>query len=272
MINIPHIDKHIWNAEYRALEIISELQRTGSAVIAIDNEGSDLAELGLYQLLDGICSTFGFNKSSILIQTRNQLESHSEYKIQKFSPMHLLTPCHDFVKRTTIADKQLDDIKHFGIFISRSNWQRLMLSSYLYKNYKPTTIQTYHYDSNSDYHKSHLSFDTLAHLIGLANAADLTKELFASLPITNDTIDSYPIVTKDYLNISKLYKHFFVEIVCETFSEGKTFFPTEKIWRPIMCKTPFIVQGPVNYLHNLKQLGFKHSAGGGMKAMMRMAA
>lgn len=63
--------------------------------------------------------------------------------------------------------------------------------------------------------------------------------------------------TYHFLNISKVYNTFFVDVVCETFSEGRTFFPTEKIWRPIICKTPFIVQGPVNYLHNLKQLGFK---------------
>ena len=59
------------------------------------------------------------------------------------------------------------------------------------------------------------------------------------------------------MNIAKVYHKFFVEIVAETYSTGKTFYPTEKIWRPILLKTPFIVQGPQNYLENLKKLGFK---------------
>ena len=59
------------------------------------------------------------------------------------------------------------------------------------------------------------------------------------------------------MNISKVYHRFFVEIVAETYFTGETFYPTEKIWRPILLRTPFIVQGSQNYLHNLKKLGFQ---------------
>ena len=59
------------------------------------------------------------------------------------------------------------------------------------------------------------------------------------------------------MNISKMYHNFFVEIVVETYFTGSTFFPTEKTWRPILLKTPFIVQGPQDYLSNLKKLGFQ---------------
>ena len=68
MINIPHTDSNIWNAEYKTIEIISELQRTNTAIINIDNEGSDLEKLGLYRLLDNICSTF------ILIDPQSQFK------------------------------------------------------------------------------------------------------------------------------------------------------------------------------------------------------
>jgi hypothetical protein len=53
------------------------------------------------------------------------------------------------------------------------------------------------------------------------------------------------------------YNDFFVEIACESYFTGKTFFPTEKTWRAITMRTPFIIQGPQNYLKNLKLLGFK---------------
>jgi hypothetical protein len=68
---------------------------------------------------------------------------------------------------------------------------------------------------------------------------------------------TYPILTPSNLDICRYYHHFFCEIVCETYFTGNSFYPTEKIWRPLMMKTPFIVQGPQFYLDNLKKLGFK---------------
>ena len=48
-----------------------------------------------------------------------------------------------------------------------------------------------------------------------------------------------------------------MEVVCETYCQGTSFYPTEKTWRPIINRTPFIVQGPVNYIDNLHRIGFK---------------
>ena len=46
-------------------------------------------------------------------------------------------------------------------------------------------------------------------------------------------------------------------MVCETYSQGISFYPTEKTWRPIINRTPFIVQGPADYISNLHRIGFK---------------
>jgi hypothetical protein len=92
-------------------------------------------------------------------------------------------------------------------------------------------------------------------------AANITAKLLAATPIKFDNITQYPVdgrkVEMPSLNLASKYADFFVEIVCETYTVGTTFFPTEKIWRPIMCKTPFIVQGPSEFLANLKVLGIK---------------
>lgn len=53
------------------------------------------------------------------------------------------------------------------------------------------------------------------------------------------------------------YKNFSIEIVCETFCYGNTFFPTEKTIRPISACKPFLVFGPVNFLSRLRDIGFK---------------
>jgi hypothetical protein len=48
-----------------------------------------------------------------------------------------------------------------------------------------------------------------------------------------------------------------VEIVCETFLSGNSFYPTEKTWRPFVCRTPFLTLGPRGFLANLHKLGFR---------------
>ncbi len=57
-------------------------------------------------------------------------------------------------------------------------------------------------------------------------------------------------------DITNFYNDIFIDIVCETWHEGNTFMPTEKIGRCLISKTPFIVYGGKNYLFNLKKLGF----------------
>jgi len=53
------------------------------------------------------------------------------------------------------------------------------------------------------------------------------------------------------------YHNFAVEIVCETYTLGNTFFPTEKTIRPIMAAKPMFVYASRYYLARLRNLGFK---------------
>jgi hypothetical protein len=53
------------------------------------------------------------------------------------------------------------------------------------------------------------------------------------------------------------YHNFAVEIVCETYTLGNTFFPTEKTIRPIMAAKPVLVYAPRYYLARLRSMGFQ---------------
>ena len=256
MINIPHIDLKIWNPEYRAIEIIAELQKHGHAEISIDGEGSDCETLGLYQLLDTICKDLGYNPKHISIYTCNQLEQHPQYRIFRHPPLYIASG-QQFAAQNPLPDKQWHTLRHFGIFIGRSSWQRLWMASHTWQNYRDLAVMTYHYDSSVDYHRTHLSFDELAYQIGLSNAVDTAAEFMQQLPIKNESVDSYPILTPAHFAIAKLYREFFVEIVCETFLAGHSFYPTEKTWRPFICRTPFLTLGPRGFLANLRRLGFR---------------
>ena len=256
MINIPNLDLKMLTPEYKTIEIINELQQQGCAIIEVNREGPDCDTLGLYKLLDSICNTFGFDPASITIHTCNQIEQHPRYQIVKHAPLYIASG-QAFAKQNSIPEKNWDHLKHFGLFIGRSSWQRLWMASHTWQNHRDKTVMTYHYDSGVDYHRTHLSFDELAHQIGLESAVDETASFMKQLPIKNNEVDSYPILTPAHFAIAKLYPNFFVEIVCETFLTGNNFYPTEKTWRPLICRTPFLMLGPRNFLANLQRLGFR---------------
>jgi hypothetical protein len=79
--------------------------------------------------------------------------------------------------------------------------------------------------------------------------------------IDNKSVTDQFVTPTSYIetNTSLLqhYKNFAVEVVCETYSMGDTFFPTEKTMRPIMTAKPMIVFGPRYYLARLRSLGFQ---------------
>jgi len=256
MINIPHIDLKIWNPEYRTIEIIESLQHTGRADIRLDNEGSDCNTLGLYALLDQICSSLGYDPANIKIHTCNQLEKHSQYKIIKHAPLYIRSG-QEFAQHHNYDTKNWDSLNHFGIFISRANWHRLWLASHVWHNYHDKSEITFHYDSKVDYHRLHLGFDEMCYQLQCNDDVNVASEFIKNLPIKNDKVDTYPILTPAHFAISKLYPNFFVEVVCETFLSGHSFYPTEKTWRPFICQTPFLMLGPRDFLSNLRQLGFR---------------
>ena len=256
MITMPNIDQHIWNLEFLTVDIVEEFQKNGKVVIDLNSEGPDANELGLYHILDYIAAKFNIDKQLVTIQTRNLLESHSDYQIVKNNPLYVpevqkFAQSHDYTK------KSFNQIKHFGLFVGSSNWQRLWISSVMFSQYRDKTSQTFLYDSTSDFHKSHLGFDRLLNESkGQCNLSFITQ-LISQSPVLIDPVDTFPIITPAHFEISKHYHKFLIEIVCETYSSGKSFYPTEKTWRPLACQTPFIIQGPVHFLKNLRKLGFR---------------
>jgi hypothetical protein len=128
------------------------------------------------------------------------------------------------------------------------------LSSYLYQ--QNSAIQTFHYDPTIEFHQNNLGLDQLVETYGVS-ALPQAIRLLANSPVVTDEKVPYPILSEHHNNLYKEYNNFLVDIVCETYYNGNTFFPTEKTWRPIMLSTPFIVQGPQWYLHRLRDLGFQ---------------
>lgn len=242
-------DRTIFKHSDVLLEIGSAMAAGSPLVISLLCEGPDLAELGLLDTLAKFADVYQYSLDQVTIETCNMIQPAVGNMNYRFLP-----PIH-FVKNT--REKVQPTVKNisktFGLFVGRSNSARLYLSSYLWNNYRSKTVQTFHYDKTVDYHRNNLGVDDLI----VKYPMDGVELFLKYAPLKTKESVEYPMLMNQHCNISNLYCDFFVEIVCESYFSGTTFFPTEKIWRPIAAKTPFIVQGPQHYVRNLHKLGFR---------------
>ena len=229
------------------------MAKNESIEIDLVMEGPDIVALGLVALINQSASKCNYNLDKLsIVGLRNVIQPKSNITIcQPEFPFY-------FAENTRNKMKWVEkNIQYtFGCFIGRSNLHRLFLSSYLFKNYADKTLQTFHYNKQDDFQSANVSVTELINYYGPEVCVDATKFL-THCPMTLDQQLTYPILMDQHYNLQDSYNKFFLEIVCETYFTGTTFFPTEKIWRAVATGTPFIVQGPKNFLSRLQRLGFE---------------
>jgi hypothetical protein len=248
MITLPNIDGKIWQLEYRVADILKEYQTTGRVDIDLNSEGPCCQDIGLYNLLDYL----HLDSTKVTIHTRNQLEKHDRYRI-KILPNHFIRMVASKARDININKDNIT--KHFSCFIGRSNWIRLWLASQLPQD---KTLMTFHWDGD-DFHKGHIGLDDMMRWNATTDDVQKANDLLNKAPIVLEEKLIYPVLSREMVltSLPIYYDQFFCEIVCETYFSGNTFFLTEKTLRPIGAITPFIIHGPVNFLQNLKELGYK---------------
>ncbi len=255
LINVATNDSRICNRDQVIIDVIESMKKKHSITISTIGEGPCAASLGLYDLLDTLCERFVYAKNQIYIETSNLIEQHSDYNIIKRPQLMYLNNTRKLVVDNSKHFKS--NFKTFGHFIGHSNLFRLQLASFLHANYSKQTLQSYHCQVTDPYHRVHIGLEDFLFNGATSEEFAWAKQLIEDSPIVLDQIDSYPILMPETLNITKVYPNFFVEIACITYFSGKTFYVDEKIWRPILMKTPFMVQGSAGFIHNLRRLGFK---------------
>ena len=274
MINIQTLDRKIWRKDLLLVYLHECKNANTPAIIGVYPEGPCATAIGLYKLLDEFCILTNYPKKWITIQTGNLIESHSDYIISK-QP----TAWYEVKKiNRWLLDKEFlvthTPVKHFSSFIGRGNWARLWIATLLDKKYSNKSLQTYHYNPARENFNAngYIGIDDLFQF-GCPIITDAVK-FIQSCPKTIDIDylqnlenskgsiyqheDSYyPIQHPSNLNLLQYYQDIFVDIVSETTFSGESFFVTEKTWRPIVARRPFIVMSNRDFLANLKKLGFK---------------
>ena len=260
MIKLVTTEGSIVDRDQVIIEIIQAVQ-IKPAVIQIDlnGEGPCCQSNGIYDLLDNICGVFNYPKQQIEIHTANFIERHHDYVIVKHHQNYELKNAQKKYITGVDSVKKFDqDLRHFGHFIGHSNKERLYLASYLRANHRSQTLQSYHCDVSKSFHRSFIGIEDMMCDIGIPKENLIWAfDLITHGPIKIDPIDVDYIGPDLTYNITDHYPGFFLELVSLTFNKGNTFYIDEKIWRPMLMRTPFMVQGPANLIVNLRQLGFQ---------------
>lgn len=255
VVKVASIDGKIWNPGVVAVGILSVLQRHKKVCIDLLKEAPDISYTELPAIIESILAQ-GYTSDQIEIHTGNVVESYANAKI--IHRPDWMFELKDIKKIAAALPKQKHIQKHFGCLVSRSNAIRLIAAGHLYANYKDKTFLTYHYTPKSDYHRAHVGIQDIMYYFGTDSTEFCeAMTLLKDSPVLQQNVDSYPILGPENLTPCAWYPNFFVDIVCETFCQGNVFFVTEKFWRAVATKTPFIVHGPQFLLQRLKQLGFK---------------
>lgn len=240
----------------RAAEIIAEYQQHGQAEIDLQQEGPCADHVGLYALLDTVCSKFGFDRSRITIYTANSEETHPEYRIVEQPRWHWAT------MRRTLAEKRItpDQFQHkqldqylLSCFYNIPSWDRLCLLSRVKSTVQSScmlscngVLQGHEYNS--------FELDRIIEFCPqeLNNIVDYINSNPQPLPDhPNPGVDQKPTPQRQ-LDVLDRYNQVFVDLVGETYIHGLTFYPTEKTWRPIYALTPFVISGPQGFVDNLR--------------------
>jgi hypothetical protein len=251
-VSVSCIDGQVWDAEKVLVELVDYAQANQSLTVDTFSEGPCLQTSGLEQLVGLAADCAGIPDNRVSITTSNLLNSARRFKENKFIK-GWFAPIDHVRSHNDNYDKQIQ--YHFGHFVSRSNWLRLYLASHLNRFYADKTLQSFHWQANHDYHKNHLGLEMLLNKHGV-EVAQMCLNFLQDCPIYFENVPTYPMHYNSG-DIYSQYPRFFVEIVCEPFFSGNTFCVSEKTWRAIQTRTPFIVQGPRYFLKNLQRLGFK---------------
>jgi len=226
-------------------------------------EAMCLKTLGLYDILD----SFLFSQCDIY--TENPFETHTRYNIV-FPPDHLWA--HRWIKRQPKIDSDLHvwtQKKLFLIFYRRPTANRIGIAGNLMHKYRDKSKMHFSWGSSLDeltmYEFDKLSgycMESLRHAVDLVPHMPLEEYSDKNFSTVGgpSVPDGKPFVFDYQYHDDKgieMYRDILVDLVSESHVMGETFYPTEKTFRPMWLKKPFIIFASRDYLCYLRQMGFR---------------
>jgi hypothetical protein len=149
--------------------------------------------------------------------------------------------------------------KIFLAYYGRPIWHRLGIAGHLVSQYPTESYVNLRGDHNNEDSRKLFEVTEL-----FTNAPEQIKNfsnIANSLPLMLEKQDGYTPGQQDTSGFTdqllEFYPDILIDVVAESYTSGNTFCPTEKTFRPMLMKKPFIIMGPKNHLIYLRQMGFR---------------
>lgn len=266
MITIPlRITGEIWYNSQDFYEAIRQLPPGECVLIDVNSEGPSLGLFGIFEFL-----IKHYKNDYVFTKWSNPIEPgpYPTIKCSKVSHFFKLSKNYWIDEIPNIPAPHV-----FGLFVGRSTSARNYIMWDLHRRWNNKFLMSKMESDNNNIWDENLpngaiKKDPITIWAKDSNLHQL-KDWWKQNPIPsidNKSIrDQYRHVEESAascaLSLLSYYNQFNFELVCESYTQGTTFFPTEKTIRAIMGNKPFLVYGPCGYLRNLQQLGFKTFSG-----------
>jgi len=218
-------------------QVVEQLKNTQPAEwVCFDTgaEGISLTHSGILNFINQWATKSGHSRDQIVINSPNVYEK-TQYQNINQADNHFLQLSGHY--KTLVPDIDSGS-KKFGFFVGRHTAIRDQIARDIVENYQ-----------------EHVVMSVMKTRYAISPWSDLVRNIPS---IDNLYVrDQYTGNIDTNISLLQYYNQFQIELVAETMCAGITFFPTEKTFRPITGRRPFLVFGPVNFLNNLQQLGFK---------------
>jgi hypothetical protein len=262
-----------WNNPTQFQQQLNQHPANEPLILDLRSEGPSIRELGITDVIDAWLTAHQLPPENVqLTRWSNPVEFVPYQRVKCSKISHFFIMVRDYWQHTEPAlEQQLQYQQPFGIFIGRLTMSRAAI---LYKLLldAPGSIRQQIFPSlmkNVAPYQWHRSNEDCYYLDSWSDwlLPDEQVSMFdwydrdSVASIDNKTTRDHYVSTMSYVEMNNSllqhYQKFAVEIVCETYTQGNTFFPTEKTARPLMAAKPILVYGPQYYLARLRGMGFR---------------
>jgi len=246
-----------WCNRDQVIDAIAAASGASGMVFELNTEGPSLHALGIVHTIREEISKIGLTAQDVWID-----KWHNTVEEIPFRRAYLPRLSHFFWMSESYRHTrplQSTQKRSFGVFVGRATVARAAIMHDLYQDSDLASHVLFSLMRDHDA-RTHLGGDT-APWIASGQDLDSIRAWFVSPPVTSLTNhcvrDQYRPDLDTNAALISYYDEFRIELVCETYCAGNTFFPTEKTVRPISQAKPMIIFGPKLFLKRLRDLGFR---------------
>jgi hypothetical protein len=241
-VNLTHLLKFIrvevcgdlWTNSTQVKEQLASVCSSDWICFDTGAEGISLGHSGILDFINQWAKSTGHFFERITINSPNVYEK-TQYQNIYQGHTHFLALSKHYYTEVPVIDS---NATKFGFFVGRHTTQRDRMALDIINNYR-----------------SHFVMSVMKTTYG---SSPWSEPIQSIASIDHMSIgDQYQGSVDTNLSLLQFYNQFQIEIVAETMCAGTTFFPTEKTFRPMTGQRPFLVFGPVHFLNNLRELGFR---------------